>query len=111
MNDVNHKEGRTVLLVSHNMRAISLLCSNEILSNKGKVGFIGTTRKAIDFYSNNNERAVLLKQPIKGKKIFNFESLQFRCIILDSGMVLTLLMPLNMIVFLPTIQSGSCNKK
>jgi len=37
MQDVSNKEGRTVLFVSHNMQAITNLCSRVVLLNKGTV--------------------------------------------------------------------------
>jgi lipopolysaccharide transport system ATP-binding protein len=37
MQDVSHYQGRTVLFVSHNMQAITNLCSRVILLNKGTV--------------------------------------------------------------------------
>lgn len=37
MQDVSQKEGRTVLFVSHNMQAITNLCSRVVLLNKGTV--------------------------------------------------------------------------
>ena len=37
MHDVSHKEGRTVLLVSHNMGAVKSICNSGILLSNGKV--------------------------------------------------------------------------
>ncbi len=37
MQDVSHQDGRTVLFVSHNMQAITNLCSRVVLLNKGTV--------------------------------------------------------------------------
>ncbi len=45
-------EGRTVLFVSHNMGAISNLCTNAILLNKGKVEFNGSVDGALKVYHN-----------------------------------------------------------
>ena len=42
--------GRTVLFVSHNMTAVSNLCSRLILLNKGVIDFIGGVAEGIDRY-------------------------------------------------------------
>ncbi len=47
------KGGRTVLFVSHNMAAVANLCNKGIVLNKGKVVFLGTVHRALDFYSNS----------------------------------------------------------
>jgi len=49
MSDVA-KEGRTVLFVSHNMGAVSNLCSRAIVLSKGSVDFDGVTSDAIQHY-------------------------------------------------------------
>lgn len=45
------KEGRTVLLVSHNMAAISRLCPKALLLVDGKIKCNGLTRDVIDAYN------------------------------------------------------------
>jgi lipopolysaccharide transport system ATP-binding protein len=42
--------GRTILFVSHNMQAVSLLCSRGLLINGGSLVFDGSTPEAIDRY-------------------------------------------------------------
>ncbi|MDI9569821.1 MAG: ABC transporter ATP-binding protein [Pseudomonadota bacterium] len=49
MGDVT-QEGRTVLFVSHNMGAVSTLCSSAILLNSGRLTRQGTTQQVIDEY-------------------------------------------------------------
>ena len=49
MKDVG-SEGRTVLLVSHNMTAMSSLCSKIVVLNNGSVDFIGPTDEGITRY-------------------------------------------------------------
>lgn len=49
MEDVG-KEGRTILFVSHNMTAISSLCSKIILLKNGSTDFIGDVNEGIDRY-------------------------------------------------------------
>jgi lipopolysaccharide transport system ATP-binding protein len=50
MEDVSSGQGRTVLFVSHNMKAVSSMCSRTILMKNGTVGFNGNTEEAIDRY-------------------------------------------------------------
>jgi lipopolysaccharide transport system ATP-binding protein len=48
------RAGRTVLLVSHNMRAIQQLCSRAILIQNGKLRIDGTTNQCITVYLSND---------------------------------------------------------
>jgi lipopolysaccharide transport system ATP-binding protein len=57
MKDVSEKEGRTVLFVSHNMAAISNLCSNSIFLQNGKVINIGMTSKIIEEYITHGKQS------------------------------------------------------
>ncbi len=52
MNEVSHQEGRTVLFVSHNMRAIQDLCQKSIYLQNGQVLDIGPTDQVIEHYLN-----------------------------------------------------------
>jgi lipopolysaccharide transport system ATP-binding protein len=49
MHDVG-KSGRTVLFVSHNMAAVKSLTTRSLVLDGGRVGFIGPTGPAIEFY-------------------------------------------------------------
>ncbi len=49
------QEGRTVLFVSHNMAAITSLCSRGILIEKGRVACLGTPKEVVDVYSAKTE--------------------------------------------------------
>jgi lipopolysaccharide transport system ATP-binding protein len=51
MEDVAAKDGRTVLFVSHNMAAISNLCSKSIWINKGKIKDLGKTNNVLSKYA------------------------------------------------------------
>jgi lipopolysaccharide transport system ATP-binding protein len=51
------REGRTVLFVSHNMQAVSRLCSRGLLLDDGKIGFDGLPTAAISKYLDDG-RAV-----------------------------------------------------
>lgn len=54
MSDVASKEGRTVLFVSHNMTAVTALCSRAILLNSGKVQMDGVTAEVTQAYHANS---------------------------------------------------------
>lgn len=54
MKDVG-KSGRTVLFVSHNMEAITRLCSNCIYLSQGELKMQGETRSVINAYSQHSK--------------------------------------------------------
>ncbi|MEZ4802518.1 MAG: polysaccharide ABC transporter ATP-binding protein [Gelidibacter sp.] len=53
MQDISRGDGRTVLFVSHNMAAVKSLCTRAIVLEHGMIIFEGETKKAVDFYLNN----------------------------------------------------------
>jgi lipopolysaccharide transport system ATP-binding protein len=50
MDDVAHKEGRTILFVSHNMAAIRSLCNKGILLRNGQINIMGSTDVIVSNY-------------------------------------------------------------
>ena len=54
MEDVSSGQGRTVLFVSHNMKAVSSMCSRTLLMQDGTIAFNGNTDEAIDRYLGVN---------------------------------------------------------
>lgn len=50
MDEVSHKEGRTILFVSHNMAAVKNLCTRVIYLKHGIVQYTDTTEKAVNYY-------------------------------------------------------------
>jgi lipopolysaccharide transport system ATP-binding protein len=44
------REGRTVLFVSHNMQAVSVLCEEAIMLNGGRIVATGPTKQVVDKY-------------------------------------------------------------
>jgi lipopolysaccharide transport system ATP-binding protein len=54
MQDVSSQEGRTVLFVSHNMQALSVLTSTSILLQDGLKILEGQTNEIISFYLSQN---------------------------------------------------------
>jgi len=56
MEDVTHKQGRTILFVSHNMTAVNSLCRSIIYLRDGKIVKKGGTSEVINYYlSSGNE--------------------------------------------------------
>jgi lipopolysaccharide transport system ATP-binding protein len=49
------KEGRTVLFVSHNMNAISSLCSLVTVINNGVLQYAGATKEGINYYLSSSD--------------------------------------------------------
>ncbi len=54
MQDVSSGEGRTVLFVSHNMKAVKSLCTRAILMEHGTVAFEGSPSEAVARYLHQN---------------------------------------------------------
>lgn len=50
MDEVTKKDGRTILFVSHNLGAVSMLCPNTIIIESGVEVFQGQTHDALAFY-------------------------------------------------------------
>jgi lipopolysaccharide transport system ATP-binding protein len=59
------KGGRTVLLVSHNMGAISLLCSSVLVLDRGRVEYNGPTAAGIAAYHAQNDSTVRPSDPAR----------------------------------------------
>jgi lipopolysaccharide transport system ATP-binding protein len=72
MNDVSQKEGRTVVFVSHNMGAISVLTKNCLVLDKGHLKFLGATDTAIHKYQyvEKNENAYLNPKNVQSENPF-----------------------------------------
>jgi lipopolysaccharide transport system ATP-binding protein len=49
--------GRTVLFVSHNMQAISVLCNRGVFLRSGSVQYVGSAKEAIDKYIDSYAQA------------------------------------------------------
>lgn len=54
MQDVSSGEGRTVLFVSHNMKAVKSLCTRAIMMEHGSVSFEGSPSEAVARYLHKN---------------------------------------------------------
>lgn len=55
MQDVNKKEGRTILFVSHNLGLVSRLCPKSFYMSNGEIMEIGETSKIIEIYQKQNQ--------------------------------------------------------
>lgn len=55
MNDFASADGRTILFVSHNMRAVQDLCHSAMLIDRGAVRFRGDVSQAISLYLNDSK--------------------------------------------------------
>jgi ABC-type polysaccharide/polyol phosphate transport system, ATPase component len=60
MGSVSKGEGRTVLFVSHNMRAVKELCNTAIILDKGRVAMQGNTLTAISEYLSLNSSSEMI---------------------------------------------------
>lgn len=73
--------GRTVLFVSHNMAAISNLCSKCILLDKGKILAYGSSEEVINLYLNSmkKESEIILPEysQRKGNGLVRFTGIKF----------------------------------
>ena len=74
LEDVSKNDGRTVLFVSHNLKAIEKFCTKTLLLNSGKIEKIGNTNEVIQHYSEsfnkiNFDQTELLFERQKEKKI------------------------------------------
>src|SRR5258708_15034826 len=49
--------GRTILFVSHNMQALSVLCSRGMFFRAGSLEYTGSTKEAIDMYISSFSNA------------------------------------------------------
>jgi len=71
MEDMIKRQGKTVLLVSHNIRQIERICNRVILLDKGKLIADGKAKKVCnEFYENSEEN--IRKKRIKENKTQNY---------------------------------------
>jgi lipopolysaccharide transport system ATP-binding protein len=61
-------QGRTVLFVSHNMAAVSALCTRGFLITKGGIEFDGPVDRVVERYSNASELEYSVSFPIDPKR-------------------------------------------
>ena len=72
MSSVSKEEGRTILFVSHNMAAITQLCTRTILLEKGKILADGPNKMVLEKYlseqSNTSKESERFKDEVMGVK-------------------------------------------
>lgn len=72
MDEVSRSKGRTILFVSHNMGAVSQLCTRGIVLDRGQIVFNGPSSRAIDTYNSlQNDSSHWNKKTPDGNKNFN----------------------------------------
>jgi lipopolysaccharide transport system ATP-binding protein len=56
MQDVSSNEGKTILVVSHNMQTVLSLCNKSVLLSNGQIKKIGSSEEAARDYLNSGDR-------------------------------------------------------
>ena len=70
MEELIKRQGKTVLLVSHNIRQVQRMCSRAILLDRGKVKVDGDPTEVCNlFYKNNNEKVYSYQNASQGKVV------------------------------------------
>ena len=83
MQDVAHGSGRTVLFVSHNMRAVRNLCKSGMVLKNGHIDYIGDIENAVEHYtsdySEQSAYTLLTDAPRtgRGSNLIHFTDLHF----------------------------------
>ncbi|MDB4105141.1 ABC transporter ATP-binding protein [Salibacteraceae bacterium] len=72
MQEVSQDDGRTVIIVSHNLATINELCSHSLLMQAGKQVAFDETQKVLNLYT----RSVKSEEKIRS---FSYESEQVKC--------------------------------
>ena len=83
MKDVNDKDGRTVLFVSHNLSQVQSLCTHGILLENGQLAFEGSINNVITKYvhGKDSSRIINLRSlPRAGNSIPGFRFLKMQII-------------------------------
>ncbi|WP_075352582.1 ABC transporter ATP-binding protein [Algoriphagus marinus] len=58
MDHISKSQGRTVLLVSHNMGAIQSICTGGLVINSGRVSYCGDKNTAISYYLDDGNNSI-----------------------------------------------------
>lgn len=64
MEDVSKNQGRTVLFVSHNLGAVSSLCTQALVLNLGKTIYYGETSSGISEYLSSNQEKIQFENEV-----------------------------------------------
>ncbi|SMC26365.1 Wzt C-terminal domain-containing protein [Desulfacinum hydrothermale DSM 13146] len=71
MENLIKTEGRTILLVSHNMRQVERLCSRIVLLNNGRVIEDGNPKKVCDLYFEQSSKKIMGEYNVSGGQARN----------------------------------------
>ncbi len=74
MSEAAHKDGRTVLYVSHNMSTIRRLCDRCIVLDHGKVVFDGDVNEAINIYTQELDMSLSADIDLSQKRMRHLSS-------------------------------------
>lgn len=77
MQDVSTNQGRTVLFVSHNMGAVSSLCTRGVLLAGGKTKLYGTAQEVVDQYLSDSHSDIAVKRNEEGEMSFRITKVEF----------------------------------
>lgn len=76
MQDISKGEGRTVLFVSHDLDAVSQLCTRCLLLHNGKISKNGPVRDIIDFYLSSQTQNKIYFAKKNNLKLLQIESIR-----------------------------------
>ena len=83
MKDESGDQGRTILFVSHNMKAITKLCDSAILLESGKIVKLDKTKNVVEYYLKNSTNSAtstgmvdLTDTPQKGNNSARIDRIQ-----------------------------------
>ena len=68
MQSISSKEGRTVLFVSHNMKAVQTLCQKGIVLESGRLKCVGTTGEVLRSYSESAKMENLVEFQVNNSR-------------------------------------------
>lgn len=79
MNEISMKKGRTILFVSHNLSAVSSLCSSCIFLSQGSIQFMGEVTDTINHYlAKAKSGSIYLNSGKKDRRVY-VESAKITC--------------------------------
>ncbi len=85
MNDISHREGRTVLFVSHNLKTLQSICDRGILIHNGEVVCDDTIGNAIGTYQQLSKQLIAREAVWTNETVFEPEALLQSLSIKDEG--------------------------
>ena len=82
MQDISSDSGKTILFVSHNLRAVQLLCNKGMLLDHGRMLFFGDVTQAASKYVESREKIIDIplkdRSDRKGSGLLRFVSCKIR---------------------------------